>query len=92
MRKEHRIIQTGDNTIIGSNIKRLRKQHNIRQNDFVAELQSLNIDISVFSLCKIENGIQNPTITLLIAITHLLNCDFNDLFKPVEDKNETADI
>ncbi len=72
-----------DNIIVGANIKRLRLAQHIKQVDFVAKLQLKNVNISVFSLCKIEKGTQNPTASLIIAAAELLGCDFNELFRPV---------
>lgn len=80
MKREKRIIQRGDIDLIGQNIKRLRKEHELRQVDFVAKLQLMDINISTFALSKIENGVQNPTVSLLVAITQILGCEFNDFF------------
>ena len=88
MKKEHRIIQVNDISIVGANIKRLRKANHIKQNTLVAKLQLMNVNISVFSLCKIEKGMQNPTVSLLVALTDLLGCDFNDLFCPIDTKQQ----
>lgn len=84
MKREKRILQVKDIDVIGQNIKRLRKEHHLNQQDFVAKLQLLNLDISTYSLSKIENGHQNPTVSLLIAVTKLLDCDYNALFQAVE--------
>lgn len=92
MKKEYRILQVRDVDIIGKNIKRLRKEHHIKQTDFVAQLQLMDINISVYSLSKIENGIQNPTVSLLMAVTSLLKCDYNEFFKnPSETSEELED-
>lgn len=90
MKKEYRILQVRDADIIGKNIKRLRKEHHIKQTDFVAQLQLMDINISVYSLSKIENGIQNPTVSLLMAVTSLLNCDYNEFFKETDDAEDTG--
>lgn len=84
MKNENRVIQVNDVDIIGQNIKRLRKEHKLNQQDFVAKLQLLNLDISTYTLSRIENGHQNPTVSLLIAVTKLLDCDYNALFQEVE--------
>lgn len=91
MKKEHRIIQVHDISIVGENIKRLRKQQKIKQIDFVAKLQLMNVDITAYALCKIESGNQNPTVSLLTAATHLLGCDYNALFRPIDEPGVKRD-
>lgn len=74
-----RIIQVND-ICIGKNICELRKQKNIKQNEMVAKLQIVGIDISIYSYNRIEKGTQNPTVSLLLAICSILSCDVNALF------------
>lgn len=74
-----RIIQVND-VDIGKNIARLRKDMKIKQTDMVARLQINGIDISIYSYNRIEKGTQNPTVSLLYACCHILNCDMNTLF------------
>lgn len=80
MKKENRIIQVNDINI-GQNIKRLREEKKLTQTDVLARLQILGVDISVYSFSKIENGRQNPTVSLLSALTRILNCDYNAFFQ-----------
>lgn len=80
MKKENRIIQVND-VNIGQNIKKLRKERGLKQTDVIAKLQLLGIEISVYSYSKIENGKQNPTVSLLVGLTEVFGCDFNGLFK-----------
>lgn len=75
-----RIIQV-NNINIGKNIAVLRKALQIKQTDMVARLQTKGIDISIYSYNRIEKGTQNPTVTLLYACCHILNCDMNTLFR-----------
>ena len=79
MKKENRIIQVND-VNIGQNIKKLRKERGLKQTDVIAKLQLLGIEISVYSYSKIENGKQNPTVSLLVGLTEVFGCDFNRLF------------
>ncbi len=74
-----RIIQV-DNIDIGQNIARLRKSMNIKQTDMVAKLQTNGVDVSIYSYNRIERGTQNPTVSLLYACCHILDCDMNMLF------------
>lgn len=80
MKNEIRIIQV-DDINIGKNIKNLREKKNLTQTDILTKLQLMGVQISVYSLSKIENGRQNPTVSLLSALTKILECDFNAFFK-----------
>ena len=74
-----RIIQVQDINI-GENIKRYRKLKKLKQTDIVKKLQLVGIDISIYSYNRIEKGTQNPTVSFLLAICKLLDCDTNDIF------------
>lgn len=74
-----RIIQVND-VCIGENIKNLRKKLNIKQTEMVVKLQLNGIDISTFSYNRIEKGTQNPTVSFLLAICSILQCDMNYIF------------
>lgn len=74
-----RIIQVND-IDIGKNIAKIRKAMNIKQTDMVARLQTNGVDISIYSYNRIEKGTQNPTVSLLYACCHILNCDMNRVF------------
>lgn len=80
MKNEIRIIQV-DDINIGKNIKTLREKKNLTQTDILTKLQLMGVKISVYSLSKIENGRQNPTVSLLSALTAILECDFNAFFE-----------
>lgn len=80
MKNESRVIQVGDINI-GKNIKQLREEKNLTQTDVLAKLQLSGVEISIYSFSKIENGRQNPTVSLMAALTQILDCDFNSLFQ-----------
>lgn len=73
------IIQVKDINI-GNTIAKLRKTQGIKQIDMVSKLQINGIDISIYSYNRIEKGTQNPSVSLLIAICHILNTDMNTIF------------
>ena len=75
----NRIIQVQDINI-GENIKYYRQQASLKQTDIVKKLQLSGIDISTYSYNRIEKGTQNPTVSFLLAVCSLLECDMNDLF------------
>lgn len=74
-----RVIQVQDINI-GNNIKRYRELKELKQTDIVKQLQLSGIDISIYSYNRIEKGTQNPTVSFLLAICKLLECDMNDIF------------
>ncbi len=69
------------NPLIGSNIKRLRKERNLKAVDVIAKLQLKGVAITTGTFSKVENGYNNPSVDLLIALTEIFNCDFNEFFK-----------
>ena len=73
------------NHLLGENIRRLRLAKNIRNKDIVAQLQLRGVEISTGTYSKVEMGINNPSVDLLIELTDILDCDFNAFFK--QDNN-----
>lgn len=69
------------NHLLGENIRKLRLEKGIRNKDIVAQLQVHGVEVSTGTYSKIELGINNPSVDLLIALTEILDCDFNELFR-----------
>lgn len=69
------------NPLIGANIKRLRKERKMKAVEVIAKLQLDGISITTGTFSKVENGYNNPSVDLLIALTKIFGCDFNDFFK-----------
>ena len=69
------------NHLLGENIRKLRLEKGIRNKDIVAQLQVHGGEVSTGTYSKIELGINNPSVDLLIALTEILDCDFNAFFK-----------
>lgn len=80
-----RIIQVGDISI-GDNIQKIRKEKNIKQTDMVKKLQLIGVDISIYSYNRIEKGTQNPSVSFLLGMCQLLECDMNYIFG-INEKN-----
>lgn len=68
------------NHLLAKNIKRLRLEHTLRNKDIVRELQLRGIEISTGTYSKVEMGLNNPSVDLLIALTDIYECDFNEFF------------
>lgn len=69
------------NPIVGSNIRRLRKERGLKATEVIAKLQLKNINVTTGIFSKVENGWNNPTVDMLIALTEIFHCDFNEFFR-----------
>ena len=69
------------NPIVGSNIRRLRKERGMKATDVIAKLQLKDINVTTGIFSKVENGWNNPTVDMMIALTEIFECDFNEFFK-----------
>ena len=77
-------INQHNNPLVGSNIRRLRKQNKLKATEVIAKLQLKDINVTTGIFSKVENGWNNPSVDMLIALTDILNCDFNEFFKKIE--------
>ena len=66
---------------IGGNIRKLRQQSGLTQEQVVTQLQLRGIEISRSSYSQIECGTYNIRISELIALKELFRVDFNDFFQ-----------
>lgn len=69
------------NHLLGSNIKRLREHNKLRNIDVITQLQLRGVSISSSTYSKVEMGLNNPSVDMLIALTNIFKCDFNEFFK-----------
>ena len=74
-------VNQSKNHLLGRNVKRLRLEKGLRNKDIVAQLGTRGVDISTGTYSKIEMGLNNPSVDILVALTDILKCDFNELFK-----------
>lgn len=74
-------INQHTNPIVGSNIRRLRKERGLKSVDVIAQLQLRNVNVTTGIFSKVENGWNNPSVDMLIALTEIYKCDFNEFFK-----------
>ena len=54
----------------------------------VARLQTRNVDVTTGTYSKIEMGLNNPSVDLLIALTDIFGCDFNAFFVNEDEGQE----
>jgi len=76
-------INQRENHLVGENIKRLRIKNNLRNKDIVAQLQVRGVEISTGTYSKVEMGLNNPSVNLLIALTDIFHCDYNAFFMDI---------
>jgi len=69
------------NPIVGANIRRLRKERKMKAIDVIAQLQLRGINVTTGIFSKVENGRNNPSVNMLIALTQIFKCDFNEFFR-----------
>ena len=66
---------------IGNNIRSLRKQSGLTQEEVVTRLQLKGLEISRSSYSQRECGTYNIRVSELIELSKLFNVDFNSFFK-----------
>jgi transcriptional regulator with XRE-family HTH domain len=69
------------NPIVGTNIRRLRKERKMKAVDVITQLQLRGIYVTTGIFSKVENGYNNPSVDMLIALTEIYKCDFNAFFQ-----------
>ena len=74
-------INQRQNPIIGANIRRLRKERKMKAVDVIAQLQLREVNVTTGIFSKIENGRNNPSVDMLIALQEIYNCDYEEFFK-----------
>lgn len=72
---------------LGNNIRTLRKQTHLTQEQIVARMQLQGIEISRSSYSQIECGTYNIRVSELIALAEIFHVDFNAFFVNLQNKN-----
>ncbi|SCH32938.1 transcriptional repressor DicA [uncultured Clostridium sp.] len=73
------------NNIIGMNIKRIRKEKNLKQSDLAKAL-----DKSTISVRKWESGDRTPKAELLEKIANVLDVSLSDLYENIESDDNSV--
>ena len=66
---------------IGHNIQRLRKKAGLTQDQTVAKLQLMGLEISKSTYAKIETNRMNIRVSELVALSQIFGAQFNDFFE-----------
>lgn len=69
---------------LGSNIRDLRNNANLTQEQVVAQLQLRNLPTSRSTYSQIEAGTYNIRVSELVALADIFNTDFNTLFSNIK--------
>ena len=69
------------NPIVGSNIRRLRKERGMKATEVIARLQLEGVYVTTGIFSKVEHGLNNPSVDMLIGLTGIFQCDFNEFFQ-----------
>lgn len=72
---------------LGSNIRKLRNQSHLTQEQVVARLQLQGIEISRSSYSQIECGTYSIRVSELVALAELFQVDYNSFFENLQNKN-----
>lgn len=68
--------------IVGRNIERLCKENDLRYIDVIAQLNVMGVDyVTTGIFSKVIHGHNNPSVEMLIALTDIFKCDYNEFFK-----------
>lgn len=73
------------NPIIGSNIRRLRLEREMKATEVIAKLQLQNVNVTTSIFSKVENGRNNPTVDMLIALKDIFNVEYEEFFVKKDD-------
>ena len=75
-----RVQEYGNSNMIGKRVYMLRMERNIKQKEFIAQLQAAGLDINPSSYSKLEGQIRNATDKEVFYIAKLLGVPMEALF------------
>lgn len=76
-----RIRQDGKKYNLGVNIRRFRKENHLTQEQTVAKMQLLGVDISRGTYSQIECGIVNIRVEDLLALSEVFHVEIGQFFE-----------
>ena len=75
-----KIRQDRDRFNIGTNIRRFRKENHLTQEQTVAKMQLMEIDISRGTYSQIECGLYNIKVSELLALSEIFHVGIEEFF------------
>ena len=82
--KQKQIIKPDEVIMLGKNIREVRMQNKMTQEDVTTKLQLKGLPISRVTYAKIEAGIRNIEASYLEAIKEVLNTTYERIFEHTE--------
>ena len=77
-----RKAEYGSCNMVGKNIERMRLERNIKQKDFIAQIQVMGCDMNPTSYSKMEGQIRAATDREIYTIAKVLGVPMEALFTP----------
>lgn len=74
-----RLTPYGNKNICGAAVERIRKERNMKQNELVAQMQLLGVDINPSSLSKLEGQLRLASDIELWAISRIFHVSIEEL-------------
>lgn len=74
------MIKIRPDRYLGANIQKARKQKGLTQDETIAKLQLMGVNISRSTYAKIETDRINIRVSELIALSQIFGVDFNFFF------------
>lgn len=75
----------GNKNLVGKNIERLRKERDIKQKDFIAQIQTKGCDMNPTSYSKLEGQVRSATDKEIFVISKILGVSMEELFENREE-------
>lgn len=72
---------------IGENLRTLRNENNLKQDDIVAKLSNYEILITRSTYSRYETGELNVPVSVLVALHKIYGCSYDAFFKGLDFKN-----
>lgn len=76
---------------IGNNLRTIRKQRGLTQNDVCAQMTLLGRPMLQSTYAQIESGSRNIFVSDLIALKRIYRIDYSEFFKDLEPINKYED-
>ena len=68
---------------IGANIQKLRKAKGLTQLEVIAKLNLMGLEMTQSTYSKLETNRMNIRVSELVALTKILNVDYNAFFEGI---------
>ena len=71
--------------IIGGNIQKIRYSRKLTQDQVIAKMNLMGIQISKSTYAKLETNRMNIKVSELVAMKEIFECEFNDFFEGLNE-------